>query len=101
MSNESDARVMRELLLSVCFDLHAARHEVNHAARTMRRVSDLASRMGCSTEETPIADLLDVAALALGKAARMVDLGLDTGVVLLREPADMVATFLDDAGEVV
>jgi hypothetical protein len=87
--NQSDARVFRELLLSVSVDIHSATSNVEHAKRSCRRLRELAERDGIDSEETPITDALNVAILAMDRALRLVGMGIDAGVLVMRDVSDL------------
>jgi hypothetical protein len=101
--NKSDARVFRELLLSVSIDIQTAMSNIEHAKRTCARMAELAARGGIGSQETPITDKLNVATYSMEKAQRLVSLGIDAGVMALRDVSDlsveMVLAFLIDAAE--
>ena len=83
--NDSDARVFRELLLLVCADIHEVLSSIKHAKRSCLRGVELEKRAGIFIEQTPIIDLLDVISSAATQALAHVDLGLDAGIMVLRE----------------
>ena len=89
--NASDARVFREIFLWVSADVDAAGHNVQHARRGMVRVRELARRAGIPAEQTPITDLLDVAATAVARAKRLVNIALDAGILEMRN-VDVINT---------
>ena len=80
-----DARVLRELLLVVFSDMHDIRGAVSHAWRSCERGIQLERRAGRVNPETPMLDLLAVIECATTRAIELVDLGLDEGILLMRE----------------
>ena len=80
-----DARVMRELLLVMFSDMHDIRGAVNHARRSCERGIQLERRAGRVNQETPMLDLLAVIECATTRAIELVGLGLDEGILLMRE----------------
>jgi hypothetical protein len=101
-TSQSNARVFRELLLSTSIDIQTATSNLEHAKRTCVRMRELAVRGGITSEETPITDALSVAIYSMGKAMRLVNLGIEAGVLVMRDVADLsvemvLATMIDTA----
>jgi hypothetical protein len=86
--NASDARVFRELLLLIHGDVNRAMCDIAHAKRVTARMRGLSIRAGIGTAKTPITDLLDVAAASLARCSHIVDLGLDAGILVMRDVDD-------------
>jgi hypothetical protein len=89
--NASDARVFRELLLQIHGDINRALSDVAHAKRTTARMRELGHRAGIGSPRRPITDMLEVAEVALDRAALLVDLGLDAGIMFMREVSELGA----------
>lgn len=86
--NQSDARVFRELLLIVSADLHDIHASVRHARRLCLRGLELERRAGVFIKETPMIDLLGVIDSAIDRALALTRLGLDSGILVMREVGD-------------